>query len=431
MARHRFCDGLTRRDALKVGVLGGLGLSLSDYLARASAGAVREGAAESAILVYLAGGPSHMDTFDLKPHAPEEYRGEFKPIQTNVPGVQICEHLPRLAKVADKYTIVRGVSHSVAAHALGTQYMSTGNRPLPSLQFPGYGSVLAKEKPTPPDIPPFVAIPNTPQVPGYLGVQYGPFQTNATPAPGQPFSVRGISLANGLTVEDIERRQRLLEDLDTAFASFERQDELLAGLDTFSQQAYAILTSRRTREAFDLSRESQSVVERFGDTGFGQSCLLAVRLVEAGVRYVTVTYGGWDTHQNNFPRLKDTQLPTLDAGLAALFQTLAERGLLEKTVVMVTGEFGRTPKVNARAGRDHWPRAMFVLFGGGPFGGGKVVGASDEKGQGPKDSAISPDDIAASFYHAMGIDHTKEYHTPTGRPVMIVRYGRVVPELFA
>ncbi len=431
MAGHRFCDGLTRRDVLKVGALGGLGFSLADYLAVASTGGVPAGAADSAILIYLAGGPSHMDTFDMKPDAPEEYRGEFKPIQTNVAGIVICEHLPRLARVADKYTIVRGVSHTVAAHALGTQYMSTGNRPLPSLQYPGYGAVLAKERPTPPGVPPFVAVPNTPQVPGYLGVKYGAFQTNATPAPGRPFNVRGISLSNGLTIEDIERRQRLLEDLDIAFASFEQRDDLLSGLDTFSQQAYAILTSRRTREAFDLSKEPRNIVERFGDSGFGQSCLLAVRLVEAGVRYVTVTYGGWDTHASNFDRLKDRQLPTLDVGLSALFETLAERGLLQKTVVMVTGEFGRTPKVNGRAGRDHWPRAMFVLFGGGAFGGGKVVGASDEKGQGPKEKAISPDDIAASFYHAMGIDHTKEYRTPTGRPVMIVRYGTVVEELFS
>lgn len=433
MAVNWYCDGVPRRDFLKVGTLTGLGVSLSQYLQLTALGAVRRAGttAESAILVYLQGGPSHMDTFDMKPEAPEQYRGEFRPIQTKVPGIQICEHLPRLAAVADKYTIVRGVSHTVAAHALGTQYVVTGNRPLASLRFPGFGSVVSREKPAPPDVPAFVAIPNTPETAGYLGVRYSPFQTNQTPQPGRPFRVRGISLGNGLTVADIERRHKLLRDLDRAFRSFEQSSSLLSGLDAFSKQVYAMLTSRRCRDAFDLSKEPATVTERFGQHGFGQSCLLAVRLVEAGVRFVTVSNGGWDTHATNFQRLKDRLLPQLDEAVSALLVTLAERGLLRKTVVIVLGEFGRTPKVNQRAGRDHWPRAMFVLLAGGPFGGGKVVGASDEKGQGPAERAISPDDIAASLYHALGIDHTKEYHTPTGRPVMIVRYGNVIPELFA
>ncbi len=432
MSWNRYCDGILRRDFLKAGVLSGFGLALADYLRLSSLGAVKSGRlAENAILLYLQGGPSHMDTFDMKPEAPAEYRGEFKPIQTNVPGIQICEYLPKLAQVADKYTVVRGVSHTVAAHALGTQYIVTGNRPLASLRFPGFGAVVSKEKPAPPDVPAFVAIPNTPETAGYLGVRYSPFQTNQAPQPGRPFRVRGITLGNGLTVEDIERRHRLLRDLDTAFRSFEQSSSLLAGLDSFSEQVYSILTSRRTREAFDLSKEPAAVTERFGQHAFGQSCLLAARLVEAGVRFVTVSNGGWDTHATNFDRLKDRLLPQLDDALSALLVTLEERGLLEKTVVMVVGEFGRTPKVNKRAGRDHWPRAMFVLFAGGPFGGGKVVGASDEKGQGPAERAISPDDIAASLYHSLGIDHTREYHTPTGRPVMIVRYGSVVRELFS
>lgn len=434
MAANRYCDGILRRDFLKVGVLGGLGgleLSLGAYLRRLDAGTVQGRQADSAILIYLQGGPSHLDTFDMKPDAPEEFRGEFNPIQTNVAGIEISEHLPKLARCADKFAVLRGVSHNLAAHQLGTEYMTTGNRPLPSLEFPGYGSVVSKELQTRPDLPPFVAIPNTRESPGYLGVAYGAFSTNSTPQPGRPFNVRGISLGRGLTLADLERRQSLLKDLDTAFKGFESDSELLRGLDRFSQKAYDIITSRRTREAFDVSREPPSTAQEFGGHAFGQSCLLACRLIEAGVRFVTVSFGGWDTHQGNFERLKTNQLPPLDEGLAALFTTLYDKGLLGSTSVFVTGEFGRTPKVNERGGRDHWPRAMFVLFGGGGIQGGQVIGASDEKGMGPAERSISPDDVAASFYHSLGIDHTKENYTTTGRPVMIVRHGTVLGELFA
>ncbi len=370
-----------------------------------------------------------MDMFDLKPDAPAEFRGEFNPIKTNVSGVEICEHLPQLAQCADKYAILRGVSHTLAAHELGTKYMNTGNRPLPSLEFPGYGAVVSKELPTPSDLPSFVAIPNTPQRAGYLGVQYAPLSTNASPQPGRPFSVRGISLGRGLTVNDLEKRHELLRDLDTAFRAVEANDELVRGLDQFGQQAHSIIGSSRARTAFDISKEDAKVSERFGANPFGQSCLLATRLIEAGVRFVTVSLGGWDTHANNFTQLKGGKLATLDSGLAGLFNTLAERGLLESTSVIVTGEFGRTPKINPRAGRDHWPRAMFVLMAGGGMKGGQVIGASDEKGMGPAAEAITPDQVAASFYHSLGIDHTKEYHTPTGRPVMIVREGGLIEQL--
>jgi hypothetical protein len=386
--------------------------------------------AKSAIFINLGGGPSHMDMFDLKPDAPAEYRGEFNPLKTNVEGIEICEHLPRLAQCADKYAILRGVSHTLAAHELGTKYMNSGNRPLPSLEFPGLGAVVSKELPGPSDLPSFVAIPNTPQRAGYLGVQYAPLQTNASPTAGRPFSVRGISLGRGLTVADLEKRHQLLHDLDTVFRGFEENNELVQGLDQFGQQAHDIIGSPRARAAFDVSQEKPETAEQFGATPFGQSCLLACRLVEAGVRFVTVSLGGWDTHNNNFQQLKGGKLKVLDDGLAAMFSTLAERGLLDSTAVMVTGEFGRTPKINPRAGRDHWPRAMFVLMAGGGMKGGQVIGASDEKGMGPAAEAISPDQVAASFYHCLGIDHTKEYHTPNGRPVMIVREGALIDRLF-
>jgi hypothetical protein len=442
MAANRYCDGITRRDFLGVGVLGATGLSLAGYLRLAAANEIRGAKASAAIFVNLGGGPSHMDTFDLKPDAPSEYRGEFRPIATNAPGVQICEHLPRLARCADKFAILRGVTHNIAEHGLGTKYMNTGNRPVPSLEFPGFGAVVSKELACAPELPPFIAIPNTPQRAGYLGVRYAPLQTNTTPILGKPFSVRGITIGNGVTVASLERRERLLHDVDTAFRGFEADSDLVDGLDRFKEQAYRIISSPVARRAFDISKEPLPVAEQFGSHPFGQSCLLASRLIEAGVRFVTVSLGGWDTHGQNFERLKGGTakggargplglLPQLDGGLSALFARLDARGLLETTTVFVTGEFGRTPKVNKTAGRDHWARAMFVLMGGGGIRGGQVVGASDAKGEGPVGEGFKPDDVAASFYQTLGINPHKEYHTASGRPVMIIREGKPIRQLFA
>jgi len=427
---HRYCDNISRRDFVKVGAIGATGLSLASYLRLAHADEVRPARARSAIFVFLGGGPTHMDTFDLKPDAPAEVRGEFRPIDTNVPGVQICEHLPNLARCADKYTILRGVSHTLAGHELGTSYMNTGSRPLPSMVYPGYGAVVTKELPGDPDLPHFVAVPTTPQRPGYLGVRYAPLQTNTTPVVGQPFNVRGISLGTGVTVEQLERRHRLLADLDTTFRGFEKTSSLVDGLDQFSQQAYAMISSPRARRAFDVSQERPEVAQPFGEHRFGQSCLLATRLIEAGTRFVTVSFGGWDTHANNFNATRTSLLPQLDQGLAALFNTLAAKGLLDSTAVYVTGEFGRTPRINERAGRDHWPRAFCVLLAGGGMRGGQVLGASDAQGGGPAREPITPDQVAASFFHALGIDHRKEYHTSSGRPIMIVRDGALIRGLF-
>ncbi len=430
MSNHRYCDGLARRDFLKVGAIGAAGITLADYLRLAHAGEVKSPGQKSGIMVYLGGGPTHMDTFDLKPDAPDENRGEFKPIDTNVPGVQISEHLPKLARCADKFAILRGVSHTLAAHELGTLYMNTGNRPLPSLRYPGYGAVIAKELATAPELPPFVAIPSTPQEGGYLGVKYAPLKTNSSPKSGQPFTVRGVTLGKGLTIEQLDRRQQLLADVDNAFKGYEESSDLVSGLDEFSKQAYNMISSPKARKAFDISQESPEIVKNFGTADFSTSCLLATRLVEAGVRFVTVSLGGWDTHQNNFDQLKNGKLAVLDEGLAGLFTTLAAKNLLNTTSVIVTGEFGRTPKINARAGRDHWPRAMFVLMGGGGMKGGQVIGASDAKGMGPAGDAITPDMVAASYFRSLGVDHHKEYHTNTGRPMMIVRNGEPIPQLF-
>ena len=434
MATHTFCDGVQRRDFLKVGAVSGfgLGMGLPQFLAKAKEGDLNPKAkGKAAIFVRLAGGPTHMDTFDLKPDAPDSHRGEFKEIKTNVPGVRFCEHLPKLAKVADKFAILRGVSHTLAAHALGTQYLMTGNRPLPSLRYPSYGAVVSKEMGSPKELPAFVAVPNQGNYPtGFLGVEYGPFETGSTPTAGQPMQVRGLAL-RGITLDDVDRRNNMVAKYDQAFGSFAKNDKILAGMDEFSAKAYQMMRSTKAREAFDLTKESAGITGMFDDQPFSQSCLLATRLVESGVKFVTLNLGGWDTHNDNWNRLKDRNLPALDAGLSGLFSALEEKGLLDSTSVFVTGEFGRTPRINQRVGRDHYPRAMFCLMAGGGVQGGQVIGASDAKGEGPKDRAISPDDVAASFMHSLGIDPTKEYHTPTGRPVMIVRDGTVIPELFS
>jgi hypothetical protein len=429
MAMHRTCDGISRRDALRVGAIGATGLTLANYLRLSAAQEVAPAKAKAGIMIYLGGGPSHVDSFDPKPDAPAEFRGEFNPIETNVPVVRISEHLPLLAKCADKYTILRGVSHTLAAHELGKMYINTGNRPLPSLTFPGFASVANKELGKPCDLPQAVAIPDSPHPSGYLGIANSPLATGRAPAKGQPFFVRGMSLGRGLTVTDVERRQKLLNDLDVKFQEVENSSEVLTGLDQFSQQAYSIISSKRSRDAFDISKEPAPMTERFGESPFGQSCLLAARLIESGVRFCTVTLGGWDTHTDNFNRLKTNLLPTLDRGVSALLATLQERGLLDSTSIMVAGEFGRTPKINARAGRDHFPRSMFVLMAGGGMRVGQVVGESDEKAMAPKGRPISPDDVAATFYKSLGIDHRKEYQTDIGRPVMIVREGNPISEI--
>jgi uncharacterized protein (DUF1501 family) len=279
-----------------------------------------------------------------------------------------------------------------------------------------------------------VAVPKSSQGPGFLGIRYAPLETNSSPSFGQPYSVRGISLAGGIGVDEVKRRQDLLRKLDRQFAHLEKNDQLLDGLDRFGEQAYSMITSSRARQAFDISKEPESFARQFGEDAFGQSCLLALRLVESGVRLASVQLGGWDTHQDNFTRLKTNNLPKLDAGLSGLLLGLEQRGLLESTAVFVTGEFGRTPKINKRSaegGRDHYPRCMFMLMAGGAVRGGQVIGESDDTASGPRHEGISPDDVAASFYYNLGIDPGLEYKSSTGRPITLVRDGSVIRGLFA
>lgn len=434
MSIHKTCDGMRRRDVLRAGALGAGGLSLGGYLRMADAGQIRSAPAQSAIFIELPGGPSHLDTFDLKPDAPDEFRGSFRPISTNVPGIQISEHLPKLASCADKFAILRGVSHTLAAHNLGQEYVSTGSRPLASLEYPSYGSVVSMQTQSKPDLPSHVAIPRANHGAGFLGIRYSALNTNSAPTAGRPFSVRGVSLSRGVTVEQVQRRQGLLKDLDQRFASLDQSDQLIQGLDKFSDQAHALITSPTARKAFDISQEPESFSKQFGDDPFGQSCLLALRLVESGVRFVTVQLGGWDTHTDNFTKLSTNLLPKLDEGLSGLFNGLEQRGLLASTAVLATGEFGRTPKINQRSaegGRDHYPRCMCMLMAGGGIQGGQVVGESDATAAGPAHTAITPDDVAATFYHNLGIDHQMEFDTETGRPITLVRDGKIIQKLFS
>jgi uncharacterized protein (DUF1501 family) len=413
--------------------LGGLGLGLGDLLRLEGAAPAAKG--KNAIFVFLTGGQSHIDTWDLKPDAGAEYRGEFKPVATKVPGLQVCEHMPRLAEQAGLYTLVRSVTHNQGVHGLGQRLLQTGNRQIPSLEYPDYGAVLSRELPSPRGIPPYVMFPAMGSnaavaSAGYLGVAYGPFTALGDPN-ARDFSVRALATPTGQTAEKTEARRNLLSKVDTAFRDADLASQDLEGMDRAYQQAFEILQSPAVRKAFDVHSESGAVRDRYGRTTFGQSCLLARRLVEAGARCVAVYHNGWDTHQFNFRDLKSTLLPPWDAGLAALLEDLHRRGLLESTVVWCTGEFGRTPKINnTNAGRDHWPRAMSMLFAGAGIKGGQVIGKTDSTASEPTETPLSPEDTAASFYHALGIDHLKEYRTPDGRPVYLVREGKPIRALW-
>lgn len=423
---------ITRRSmlqtsAVQVGALGTT-LSLSQYL-RAQEATGQADSGRSAILVFLGGGPAHQDTFDMKPAAPAEYRGQFSPVRTSVPGMEICEHMPKLARRAEHYTIIRGLTHTLADHGLGTRYLMTGNLPTPVVNYPMYGSLVSKEMPAEKDLPSFVSIDRPVEGPGYLGSEYGPLSTGEKPRFGQPFRVRGITLDDTISIAKYQQRASLKDDLDNAFRGYESLDDSVRGLDRFSQQAYRIISSPRARNAFDLTGESDREMDRFGRHEFGQSALLATRLIEAGVRFVTVLMEGWDTHQDNFNTLGRNLLPNFDQSFSAMLDRLDAAGRLASTAVLVTGEFGRTPKVNGNAGRDHWARAMCALMAGGSVQGGQVVGATDDKAEGPQDTGYSPDDLAATFLSNIGIDPKQEYQANVGRPITVIRNGKPIPKV--
>jgi len=435
MDRH--CDRIARRRFLKAGLFGGLGISLADLLRHeAVAGTSPAADRKSAIFIYLDGGQSHLESWDMKPDAGET-AGEFRPVATNLDGLQVCELMPQLARQADKYCVLRGVEDAIAVHGRGMRLVRTGNRPRASLKYPDVGSIICKEKEqsVPRGVPPFVSLPvsvtnSAAASPGYLGVGYGAFSVNEDPS-AEDFTVRALSTPAGMSLARAQKRMQLVEKIDTAYRDVDLRNDNIEGMDRFYRQAYDILRSDATRRAFDLGREADSLRDRYGRTKVGQACQLARRLVEAGVRCVTIDFGGWDTHKKNFSTLKDKLLPPWDAALAALLEDLADRGLLANTLVWSTGEMGRTPKINKDAGRDHWGKAMSMVLAGGGIAGGRVRGKTDKQGAEVVDGGCTPRDVAATVLHALGIDPRTEYHTSTGRPVMAVGGGKVLHDIFA
>ncbi|MDE0737224.1 MAG: DUF1501 domain-containing protein, partial [Pirellulaceae bacterium] len=355
-----------------------------------------------------------------------------KPIRTSVGGVEICEHLPLLARCADQYAVIRGITHNVADHGLAKKYLLTGNKASQTVQYPEYGSVVSHEYPSAANLPTYVSIDESFVGPGYLGSQYSPL-TAEKPRHGFPYSVRGVTLEDGLSIAKYRSQKQLRDDLDTAFRGFEKLDDQVRGLNRFSEQAFDIISSPQARAAFDLTQEKESESDRFGKHEFGQSLLLAARLIESGVHFVTVRLRpaefDFDTHSDNFPRLRKLLAP-FDRGLAALLARLEERGRLSSTAVLAAGEFGRTPKINPEGGRDHWARAMCAVMAGGDVRGGQVVGASDATAAEPATEGFSPDDLAASFYRNIGVDPATEFKTNVGRPMTLVRDGNPIRQLF-
>jgi len=432
------CEGFHRRDFLKIGVGGLFGLTLPQLLrleAQAAPQERRQRRANAVIMLWLGGGPSHQDIWDLKPDAPEGIRSLFKPIPTKADGMQICEHLPKTAQAADKITIVRSLYHSIPSHGPASVFMTTGNKPTPALDYPSMGSLTAKLLTTEKGIPPYVSFGDLRGdrggIAGYLGTAYNPFIVENGGGRGNAFRVRGIQLPGGFTLDELEKRDKLFRRFDATFRSLEKSADLVEGLDTFHQQALEILRSDKTKKAFALEQEPPAVRERYGPTPFGQGALAARRLVEAGVRFVTISLGGWDTHRQNFDVLAKRLLPTLDQTLSALVEDLDARGLLETTIVYCAGEFGRTPKINKTAGRDHWARSMAGVLAGGGIQRGYVHGSTDAQGMAPATEPCTPDDVSATIFHCLGIDPHMELMTSTGRPIQLFREGRVIDKLLA
>lgn len=423
------CEGVTRRDMLKVGALSFFGLSLPQFLAMEKASAAAAAKAESVILLWCAGGPSHLDTFDPKPDAASEYRGEFKAIPTNVDGIQLSEHLPNTAKVMDKIALVRSLSSNIAAHEQASQYLMTGYKPLPTLDYPSYGSVVAKELGVKNSIPPYCSIPDVSRAgqSGFIGAGYNAF---VVPDPSRPnFQVEDVNPPRSVDQDRMARRRGFTQKLNDRFVN-PLPDGSVRAVDTFYERAYDLVNSSAAKKAFDVSSEDQKVREQYGMTTYGQGALLARRLVEGGARFITVSKGGWDTHDRNFQRLSQQLLPELDQAYAALLTDLSQRGMLDKTLVILMGEFGRTPRVNPRGGRDHYSRCRFAAFAGAGIRGGQVVGKSDETGSAPADRPVSVEDVASTLYTALGIDYNKQYITPTGRPIHLATGGSPIKELW-
>ncbi len=452
-ATQRYCDGMSRRSFLQLGVAGMAAVGVPGFLrareASAAAGIPKKDT--SVILIWLDGGPSHMDLYDLKPDAPAEYRGIWKPIRTRVPGFDISELFPRQARVTDKFSIVRSLHHDTGDHFAGGHRMLTAkdmgvsganNEP----RFPGIGAIVSRELGARrPGLPPYVAVPSASSIgltPGYfgahmLGSQYNPFQTGGDPN-GAGFTVRNLDLVAGMTVQRLEERRGLRGAFDHARRWFDGLAESTA-IDRFHQEAFEFVSGPAARRAFDIGREDPRLRDEYGRHTWGQGCLLARRLVEAGATFVTVHFGGWDHHWDLKAGMEN-YLPVVDRAVAALFTDLADRGLLEKTLVVLCGEFSRTPRMNdggnggppgskGTPGRDHWGNSMFCLLGGGGVKGGQVIGSTDRLGTAPRTRPVTPANIHATIYHVLGIDPKLQLLDPSGRPVSVLDDPTPIQEL--
>ncbi len=450
-AEFRQSLGVTRRSFLRAGMLGATGLSLGDLLrseAQAAGAASTSGRRPSVIILWMRGGPSHIDMWDPKPNAPVEYRGEFGTRPTNVPGIVLSEMLPMCGRVMNKWSIVRSLHHHDAGHSTGDQICFTGypSGPNPDEnRMPSCGSIVSRQLGhLTPQLPSYVMIPR--MLPGagaaYLGVAHKPFETQADPAVPGPFRVPNFTLPQAVTVERVGERRQLLRSFDTLRRDLDTSGQMEA-LDRYNGQAWDILTSTAARDAFDLDREPQALRERYGflppfNPGAADRCgapawsqriLLARRLVEAGVRLVTVDLRWWDTHVLGFDSLRRGFLPRFDRAYSALIEDLDQRGLLSSTLVIAWGEFGRTPRVNAQAGRDHYPNVFSAALAGGPVQGGRVVGESDSKGAFPKANPKRPQDVLATLYRHLGVDTRQQYVDNAGQPHAVLSSGTPIEEL--
>lgn len=424
----------SRREFLNVGTLGTLGLSLPALLKIEAQAAQKiyqnkQGPCKAVIQIFLPGGLAQHESFDPKPYAPSEYRGPFGSIKTKLTGYRFGEHMKNLAGIADKLTVIRSMSHGEAAHERGTHNMFTGYRPSPALEYPSIGSVISHEFGPQNSLPPYVCVPNVPNEfanSGYLSSAHGPFALGADPA-NKDFKVRDLNLPNGVDNDRFNRRKSMLETVDHHFQSLEDSDAL-DSMDAFYQHAYKLISSQKAREAFDLNKEPQKLRDVYGNTQAGQRMILARRLVEAGVRFVSLTAGSWD-HHADIKKGIENGLPPVDQAVAALINDLDQRGLLDSTMVIVTSEFGRTPKINKDAGRDHWPRVFSTMLAGGGVKKGLVYGQSDALGGEPEDNKVSVEDFAKTIYHQLGINADKELMSPGGRPIEMVDGGSIIKDI--
>jgi uncharacterized protein (DUF1501 family) len=430
----RDCEGIRRRTFLKIGSLAGLGVALPTVLAqkKALARAGQSSRDTNCILIWTQGGTSHHDTFDPKPEAPVSVRGEFSAIKTAVPGIQFTEICPRMAKELKRFAILRSWNPQNGSHGTADAEVMTGHKFNPAMIYPCYGSVVSQQKGFKTVMPPFVQLGDSMDhrngggIAGYLGLEHNPFLLLADPS-SKDFVVRDITPPKGIDQGRIARRRTMLAEIDHLQQQTDMQPDAFKALDEHYEAALNMITAPETKNAFALETEDAAVRDRYGRNRFGQSCLLARRLIESGVRFVTVTDPGWDTHSGNFKSLKDTRMPPMDQALPELLIDLEEKGLLENTLVVWLTDFGRTPKINSASGRDHWASAGFALMAGAGVPGGAILGRTDDEGGMPiKDEYRTPD-IAATIYSKLGIPLELLTMTADGRPIRL-NEGRPIRE---